>query len=393
MWKEEKTPVNADAPEELYLDHNATSPMRHEAVEAMVPWLGRPANPASVHRAGVRAKQAIDNAREQVAGLIGARPSEIVFTSGATESNNLALRNAPVRLLVVSSIEHPSVLHTAHALAAAGRRTIKIDPDSDGRVPAGPMLAAARGDCALLSLMVANNETGVLNDVASMARAREAGALVHTDATQAAGRLQIDVEDLNVDLLSLSAHKFGGPQGVGVLYVRRGTELEPHAQTGGGQEGDRRGGTLNVAGIVGTGAAAVAATLSLETDAAHTRDLRDRFEQQMLAADLSTVVLGAHAPRLPNTSLLAVPGAPAEAVMAGAPQIAMSHGSACSAGAPGPSHVLRAMRVPDELADSALRVTFGPTNTTGDADVAAAALIASATRVLAHARPHLGGVA
>jgi cysteine desulfurase len=381
--------VNAHAPEELYLDHNATSPMRIEAVEAMLPWLGPPANPSSIHPAGLRAKRAVDNAREQVAALVGARPSEIVFTSGATESNNLALRNSPVQRLVVSSIEHPSVLRTAQELARGSHRTVIVDPDGDGRVRPGRMLEAAPSGAALLSLMLANNETGVLNDVAALSSAHDFGALVHTDATQAAGRIAIDVDSLDVDLLSLSGHKFGGPQGVGVLYVRRGTQLAPHAQTGGGQERDRRGGTLNVAGIVGTGAAATAAAACLDADAAHTRQARDRFEQRVLAA--RAVVLGARSPRLPNTSLIAFPGAPADAVMAGAPHMAISHGSACSAGAPGPSHVLRAMGVPDELAECALRITFGPAHTPADADVAAATLVSAATRVLTH--PDLGGVA
>lgn len=393
MGTEEMTPVNADASEELYLDHNATTPMRPEAVEAMLRWLGRPANPSSVHAVGARAKQAVDSAREQVAALIGARPSEIVFTSGATEANNLALRNAPVRLFLVSALEHPSVLKTAKSLAVTGHSTVVVPPEPNGRVEASAMLSAASNDPALLSLMLANNETGVLNDVAAVGAGRPTGSFVHTDATQAAGRVPVDVDELRVDLLSLSAHKFGGPQGVGVLYVRRGIMLDSHAQTGGGQERERRGGTLNVAGIVGAGAAAMAAARALDTDAPRLRTIRDRFERVVLAAGLHAIVIGADSPRITNTSLIAIPGAPADAVMAGTPQLAMSHGSACSAGAPGPSHVLRAMHVPDALADSALRVTFGPVNTLTDADAAAAAIVASATRVLNHARKDLGGVA
>lgn len=241
--------------------------------------------------------------------------------------------------------------------------------------------------------MLANNETGVLNDVAVLTRIRREGIVVHSDATQAAGRVPLDVDDLGVDLLSLSAHKFGGPQGVGVLYVRRGTELVAHAQTGGGQERDRRSGTLNVAGIVATGAAALAAAGALEDEAALVLSLRDRFEQLVLDAALGAVVIGADSPRLQNTSLIAIPGAPADVVMAHAPHIVMSHGSACSAGAPGPSHVLRAMRVPDNVADCALRITFGPTNTPADADAAAAEIIAAATRVLQLTHDNLGGAA
>ena len=394
MHNEEKRDVNTAAAEELYLDHNATTPMRHEAVEAMLPWLGQPANPASAHSAGRRAKLAVDAAREKVAALLGARPAEIVFTSGATESNNLALRNTPVGTLIVSATEHPSVLRTAEAMADQ-RRVIVIAPDASGQVPPTEVLAALGGvDDALVSVMLANNETGVLNDVQSISGSSDSRrALIHTDATQAAGRVPLDVDDLGVDLLSLSAHKFGGAQGVGILYVRRGTELSANAQTGGAQERDRRSGTLNVAGIVAAGAAAEAARSALESEPSRTRALRDRFEELILAAGIDAVVLGSYAPRLPNTSLIAIPGAPADAVMASAPHLVISHGSACSAGAPGPSHVLRAMGVPDALAETALRITFGPTNTPADAEAAASAVVAAATRVAHLTDKTLGGAA
>lgn len=393
MGTEEMRTVNTVAAEELYLDHNATTPMRAEAVEAMLPWLGQPANPSSAHSVGERASRAVETAREQIATLIGARRGEIVFTSGATEANNLALRNAIADTLVVSAIEHPSVLRTAEALAATGRGLLIIGPNEHGEVPTATVISTGPEERVLVSVMLANNETGVVNEVAGLARANP-GSVVHTDATQAAGRVRIDVDDLGVDLMSLSAHKFGGPQGVGVLYVRRGTKLAAHAQTGGGQERDRRSGTLNVAGIVAAGAAAEAATKALEAEAAHVRDLRDRFEQLVLDSGLEAVVIGAGAGRrLPNTSLFAIPGATADAMISNASHIVMSHGSACSAGALGPSHVLSAMNVPDAIAECALRVTFGLTNTRGDADTAASAVIAAATRVLQLAHNNLGGAA
>lgn len=359
----------------------------------MLPWLGRPANPSSAQRAGQRARLAVEVAREQVAELIGARPTEIVFTSGATESNNLALRSATVDALVVSAIEHPSVLRTVETLAHTVRVTV-VAPDATGQVAAEEVLKVlGASGTGLASVMLANNETGVLNDVTAISRSRAQAILLHTDATQAAGRVPVDVDDLGVDLLSLSAHKFGGPQGVGVLYVRRGTRLTPQAQTGGGQERDRRSGTLNVAGIVALGAAADAARRGLESEAVRTRALRDRFEELVLAAGLGVVVIGGDAPRLPNTSLITIPDAPADAVMANAPHVVMSHGSACSAGAPGPSHVLRAMGLADAVAETALRITFGPTNTPADAETAAACVVAAATRVAQLTHDNLGGAA
>lgn len=393
MRSEEKRTVKTAPSEELYLDHNATTPMRAEAVEAMLPWLGRPANPSSANSTGQRAKLAVDAAREQVAALIGARPAEIVFTSGATESNNLALRNAHADALIVSAIEHPSVLRTAEALAATHRVTV-VAPDPSGKVPVPAVLEALAGaGASLVSVMLANNETGVINDVAAVRGACAQSVLIHSDATQAAGRVPLDVDLLGVDMLSLSAHKFGGPQGVGVLYVRRGTHLGANAQTGGGQERDRRSGTLNVAGLVATGAAADAARTGLQVEAARTRALRDRFEELVLAAGLHAVVLGADAPRLPNTSLIAIPGVPADAVIANVPHLVISHGSACSAGALGTSHVLRSMGIADPVAETALRFTFGPTNTPGDADAAAAAVATAAKRIAHHTNNTLGGAA
>jgi cysteine desulfurase len=243
--------------------------------------------------------------------------------------------------------------------------------------------------------MVANNETGVVNDLpelASTARSIMRDIVIHTDATQAVGRIPCRVDDLTVDLLSLSAHKFGGPQGVGALYVRRGTSNLP-IQTGGGQESGRRAGTLNVAGIVGLGAAARLALTDMTAYSDHTSQLRNLFESEVLAACPEAVVIGEAAIRLPNTSLIAIPGAIADAVLTSMPLVAASHGSACAAGALGPSQVLRAMGVPDDIAECALRFSFGPENTGADARTAAAQLTASARRIRGLLTSPLGGVA
>jgi cysteine desulfurase len=347
-----------------YLDYNATAPLRPEARAAMVDALDVFGNPSSVHAEGRRARALIDDAREAVAALAGAKPAEVVFTSGATEANVWAL-SAPWTRIAVAGVEHDSVRVPAGEIAAArGTAVISLPVSGDGIVDTkGPALDAG----TLLVLQLANNETGVVQNVAeAAARAAEHGARVHTDAVQAPGRLAVDFAALGVATLSLSAHKIGGPKGVGALVIRDGIALAP-LLTGGGQERRRRGGTENVAGIAGFGAAARAALQEL-ADAPRIARLRDRLEAGVLATTPDAIVIGSQAPRLPNTSAFALPGASAETLvikldLAG---IAVSAGAACSSGKVGQSHVLTAMGLAPEIARSAIRVSLGAGTTEDD---------------------------
>lgn len=334
-----------------YLDHNATSPMRPAALDAVVEALRMGGNPSSVHRPGRAARARLDLARRQVAGLVGALPAEVVFTSGGTEANNMALRGCGRRRVLVSAIEHESVLK---AVPDAER----IAVDGNGVVDLAGLERSLAGEPALVSVMLANNETGVIQPVAQVVRlARAAGALVHCDAVQAAGKVPVDLHGLGVDYLSLSAHKLGGPAGVGALMVRAGAPFAAD-RLGGGQESYRRAGTENVAGIAGFGAAAEASRDGL--DAA----LRDRLEASLPMAR----VHGAGAARLPNTSCLSMPGVKAETqVMAlDLAGIAVSAGSACSSGKVTRSAVLSAMGVEPGLAEAAIRISCGWNTVFGD---------------------------
>lgn len=348
----------------VYLDYNATAPVRPEAAAAVAEALGAPGNPSSVHGFGRRARKHVEDARERVAALIGAAPADIVFTSGGTEANALALAGAGRKRLLVSAIEHDSVLAAAAALDPEAPR---IPAARDGRVDLGALdgLLAAQGGAALVSVMLANNETGVIQPAAEIARrAHAAGALFHCDAVQAAGKMPIDVQELGADLLSLSAHKLGGPQGVGALYVAEHVALAPLLR-GGGQERGRRAGTENVPGIAGFGAAAAAALRDL-ADMARIAALRDALEAAVLARSnrarrLGVRIAGGEAPRLPNTSCVVLPGVPSETqVMAlDLAGVAVSAGSACSSGKVRPSHVLAAMGHSAEDAGAAIRASFG----------------------------------
>jgi len=353
----------------IYLDHNAGAPLRAEAREAMLAFLGAPVNPSSAHREGARARSAIEAARAEVAALIGAAPAEIVFTSGATEANNLALRGN-VGGIVTTAIEHASVLETARVLAAAGRQLAVVGVDGQGRVAADEVAAALDAATGLVSVGFANGEVGSIAPVAAIAAAARArGVLVHTDAAQAAGRIPVDVAQLGVDLLSLSSHKMGGPAGVGALWVRRGTALTA-LLTGGPQECGRRAGTENVAGIVGFGVAARLARAELARADA-TGALVDR-----LWAGIAASIPGAvrHGPtagaRLPNTLNVRFDGCAGESllVLLDLAGIAVSLGSACAAGAAEPSHVLLAMGLDREAARSAIRLSTGPSTTEADVD-------------------------
>jgi cysteine desulfurase len=349
----------------VYLDHNASAPLRPESREAMRAALDLVGNPSSAHREGARGRSLIERARAEVAALIGAAPAEIVFTSGATEANNLALRGVrAVRpgALVTTAIEHASVRETATALGDV----VTVEADGDGRIAADAVVAACGPGTALVSVGLANGEVGSIAPVGEIARALVGrGILLHSDAAQAAGRMPVDVAGLGVDLLSLSAHKLGGPTGVGALWVRRGIALRP-GMTGGPQERDRRAGTENVVGIAGFGAAARAARRELATMPGRVAALRDRLWQGIRDALPDAVLNGpADEPRLPNTLNVAIPGVAGESllVLLDLAGIAASLGSACAAGAPAPSHVLRAMGRTEADARNGLRLSLGPTST------------------------------
>ena len=346
------------APAFVYLDHNATSLLRPAAFDAMAEALRAGGNPSSVHRAGRAARARVKAARRQVAELVGALPAEVTFTSGGTEANNLALSGSGRRRMLVSAIEHDSVLRAAtntELVAVGGNGVVDL-------AALEKMLRSSR-EPALVSVMFANNETGVLQPIADVVRlASKAGALVHCDAVQGAGKLPIDLHALGVDYLSLSAHKLGGPTGVGALVVRSGAPLIA-GQLGGGQELNRRAGTENVAGIAGFGAAAAAARSGLDV-----AGLRDRMERALLAAAPQARVFGAEAPRLPNTTCISMPGVKAETqVMAlDLAGVCVSAGAACSSGKVTRSSVLLAMGVDATMADSALRISLGWDSGAGD---------------------------
>ncbi|WP_406498163.1 cysteine desulfurase [Streptomyces sp. NBC_00846] len=374
-----------------YLDYNATAPTRPEALEATLSAMRTVGNASSTHRSGRDASSRVDLARQQIAGLLNCSHGEIVFTSGATEANNLALRAAFAAggKLVTGRAEHPAVLETAKALTAENSGSLMLLPvDEDGLVDIEAFHAAlATNEVAIVSLMAANNETGVLTDLAPIVEAaHELGALVHTDATQLVGRLPIDLAETDVDLLSLSAHKFGGPQGVGALFVRRGISL-PYRPLlfGGGQERGWRAGTLNVAGIAGAGAAAEAARKALTAEASHIAQLRDALEASLVEQAGDCRINGALSQRLPGVTSITFHGAPADAVLAAMPDVAASEGSACSSGAPSPSHVLLAMGRSREEADSTVRFSLGYATTPHDIDRA----VASAVRAVRQVRTAL----
>lgn len=348
-----------------YLDYNAGAPARPEVVAAMAEALAEPGNPSSVHGPGRRARARIEAARAAVAALVGAPAAGVVFTSGGTEANNLALRGCGRRRLLVSAVEHASVREAAEA------ELIPVDGDGVVDLATLQRLLAADATPALVSVMLANNETGVVQPVAEVARlARAAGALVHCDAAQAPGRLSVALSDLDVDFLTLSAHKLGGPAGIGALAAANADFPLAPILLGGGQERRRRAGSENLAGIVGFG---TAARLAAENGAegGRVKELRDRLERAALARVAGTVVVGAAAARLCNTSCLALPGVPSQVqVMAlDLAQVAVSAGSACSSGKVGDSAVLRAMGMDPAVAGSAIRVSLGWGSTAEDVDM------------------------
>ena len=347
-------------PTPVYLDYNATAPVKPEVIDAMAEAMANTGNPSSVHGAGRGARKLVSRAREQVAALVGASPNGVIFTSGGTEANNQALANGPV---VASAIEHPSVLAMADPQGYA-------PVNGDGLIELAPLSEILASQCpTTLAVMAANNETGVVQPVKAVAAlAQEAGVRLHVDAIQAAGKIPVDLNDLGADTLSLSAHKFGGPQGVGALVCRDG--VEPAALLrGGAQEQHFRAGTENVAGIVGFGAAAV---LALEDDcfAARVGSLRDQLEAGIRDLIPEARIIGAGAPRLPNTTCLILPGLSHDTQLihfdlAG---IAVSAGSACSSGKVGVSPVLTAMGLLEDEASCAIRISLGWNNSEGDVE-------------------------
>jgi len=367
--------------ERIYLDWNATAPLRPQARAAAAEALSVCGNPSSVHAEGRAVRQRIEEARESVAALVGAEPRNVVFTSGGTEANMTALspflgqETEPRDCLLISAIEHPSVLaggrfsrdaiETVPVTAAGG-----LDLSALERQLA--TLAARGRQRPLVSVMLANNETGVVQPIAQVAAlAQAAGALCHVDAVQGAGRIACNINELQADLLTISGHKIGGPKGVGAVIKRdHGLHLADPLIKGGGQERGARAGTENVAGIVGFGAAAAAARLALAQEGARMAALRDRLEAGLKARMPAAIVFGMGAERLPNTTLFAVPGIKAEtAVIAlDLDGIAVSSGAACSSGKVQPSHVLAAMGVGAPLAQGAIRVSLGPTTTESEVD-------------------------
>jgi cysteine desulfurase len=362
----------------IYLDANATTPVLPEVLEAMLPWLTTGfANPSGSYQAAKHARCAIEQARCQVAGLIGALPGEIVFTGGGTESVNTALRSLDALTgpgaAVVSAIEHSAVLRCVENIP---RETRIVTVDAGGRLDLGALDAALDG-AAWVSIMAANNETGVIQPLqAAVELARAKGLPVHTDAIQAAGKILLDVGDSGVDLLSLSAHKFHGPKGVGALYVRRGLAFAPWLH-GGGQEAGRRGGTENTAGIVGMGMAAECARRHLATlPDVPLNSPRDAFEAKVLAEISGVTLNGDLAQRLPNTSHLSFEQCDAAGllILLDEAGVACSAGSACLTGQTRPSHVQLAMGIPAGRAKTSLRISFSRLNTLEEALTAADAL-------------------
>jgi cysteine desulfurase len=366
-------------PNPIYLDHNATTPLVPEVVEAMLPYLREHfGNPSSRHVYGRRAHDAIERSRCDVAALIGSHADEIVFTSGGTEANNLAIRGTAARTarrrVVTSMVEHPATLRPVAWLERQGWEVIRVGVDDSGCARIRELDVAVTSATALVTIMHSNNETGVFQPVQEAARfARRTGACVHTDAAQSVGKVPIDVHALDVDLLSIAGHKLYAPKGVGALYIRRGIELEP-LTLGAGHERGLRPGTENVASIVGFGTACALAQRDLDAQSKRVRALRDRLWEN-LAQSIPHLALNGHVKsRLPNTLNVRFPRVSGEALLAAAPEIAASTGSACHDGGESPSAVLLAMGIPAKAALGSVRLTLGRATSEATVDRAAVAL-------------------
>ncbi|HMU99559.1 MAG TPA: cysteine desulfurase family protein [Rhodocyclaceae bacterium] len=360
----------------IYLDHNATTPVDPAVLEAMLPWLGeRWGNPSSRHEYGREARRAVDDARQRVAVAVGAHPTEIVFTSGGSEANNLFLKGAAASrrpgVIAIGACEHPSVRRAAAQLSGQGWRLqeIAVEPDGQFRSTAWKECLLARP--TLISVMVANNETGVVQDIAALAaEAQSTSAWFHTDGVQALGKLPLDFRTLNragVHGMTVSGHKIGGPKGAAALVLDKRVELQPLV-AGGGQERDLRSGTENVAAIVGLGLACERAVARIASEAVRLSELRERLERGL--AHLGATVFGTASERLPNTSFFAFSGIDGETLVGKLDRAgyAVASGSACSSADPEPSHVLAAMGVSADLARGAVRVSFGRNNAAEEID-------------------------
>ncbi len=364
----------------VYLDHNATTPLDPRVLEAMLPYLTEyHGNPSSVHRVGRVARSAIERAREQVADLVNAHPNQVIFTSGGTEANNFAIQGVATLskpgYMAISATEHPSVTESAVRLRHDGWQVAVLPVNDQGHLREPQMELELNLRPALVSVMWANNETGVIQNVAAVsAIARERGAVMHTDAIQAAGKIEVDFAASGAHLLSLSAHKINGPKGVGALVVDKSVSLQPLLH-GGGQEKDRRSGTENVAGIVGFGAAATLTKTQLANYGAQMKPLRDRLESGLRALG-GVEIFGAKVERLPNTVCFGTVGVDGETLLLNLDRIgfAVSSGSACASSHREPSPVLLAMGIDSDLARSAIRVSLGSGNTEQDIDAFVTAL-------------------
>jgi cysteine desulfurase len=357
----------------IYLDHNATTPVDPAAADAMTRALQHLfGNASSVHYYGQQAKAAIDEARSEVAALIGAEPAEVIFTSGGTEADNFAIRGAAEALegtgrkhVITCGIEHEAVLNTFKALARRGWRTTVLPLDARGIVSPDRLREAITDDTAVVSIMHANNEIGTIQPIAELATIAHArGALFHTDAVQSAGKIPVNVRSLGVDMVALSGHKFYGPKGIGALWVKRGVRLSPFL-SGGKQERNRRAGTENVPGVVGMGVAATRAMQKMAAEGVRLAALRDRLENGILSAVPNTDVNGSRESRVPNTTNISFDRIEAESLLIALDLegVAVSTGSACSSGTLEPSHVLKAMGLSSHRAQNSIRFSLGESNT------------------------------
>ena len=373
----------------IYLDHSATTPVDPRVAAAMLPYLTQTfGNPSSVHGFGQEARAAVDRARREIAGLIGARQNEIVFVSGGTEANNLAVRgvcetaSTHGKHIITSTIEHPSIRGVCEGLEKRGWEVTRLPVYANGIVRVEDLVSAMRDDTVLVTVMLANNEIGTIQPIKDIGmvihdeRRRGRKIWLHTDAVQATGRVSLDVDDLKVDLLSLSGHKLYGPKGVGALYVRRGVRIASQS-VGGHQERERRAGTENVAGIVGLGAAAKLAREEIDYRAGHDRALRDKFEASVSASITDIEINGDRDRRLPHLSNISFRFIEGEGLLINLDLkgVAVSTGSACSSGTLEPSPVIRALGRNDEQARGSIRFSFGKDNTEEDVDYTVEVLV------------------
>ena len=364
----------------IYLDHAATTPLDPEVLDFMMPFFGELyGNPSSIYSIGRKARGALDDARDVIAGVLGCQARELIFTSGGSESDNLAIRGVAARNrdrgkhIICSQVEHHAVLHTCQDLERQGFDVTYLPVDATGTVSAADLAAALREDTILVSVMIGNNEVGTLEPVTELAALThdKSSAYFHTDAIQAFGKVPIRVDDLGVDLLSISAHKIYGPKGVGCLYVRMGTRIEPMI-TGGGHERNRRAGTENVAGIAGLGKAVEIAARDFERDSGRIRDVRDRLTDGVLSGVRGSRLTGHPTQRLPHHASFLISGVAGDSLLMRLDHegVFASSGSACTSGSLEPSHVLLAMGISPQDALGSLRLTVGKRTTDADVDAA-----------------------